>query len=111
LRGWALGGKQPFSEALEFLRDAEEKSKLIESIVCNHLSRLLFNMEPSAQFDYATRLFYWESGKKREVDFVAKLGDDFLPIELKYQPKVQRSETFLASSILRRVGSPAKELS
>jgi predicted AAA+ superfamily ATPase len=94
LRWWALGGKQPFSEALEFLRDAEEKSKLIESVVCNHLIRLLFNMEPSAQFDYATRLFYWESGKKREVDFVAKLGDDFLPIELKYQPKVQRSDVF-----------------
>jgi predicted AAA+ superfamily ATPase len=94
LRWWALGGKQPFSEAFEFLKDAEEKSKLIESVVCNHLIRLLFNMEPSSQFEYTTRLFYWESSKKREVDFVAKLGDDFLPIELKYQPKVRRSDVF-----------------
>jgi hypothetical protein len=94
LKWWALGGKQPFSEALEFLKDTEEKSKLVESVVCSHLIRLLFNMEPSTQFDYTTRLFYWESGKKREVDFVAKLGDDFMPIELKYQPRVQRSDVF-----------------
>ena len=32
--------------------------------------------------------------QKREVDFAAKFGDDFLPIELKYQPKVRRSDVF-----------------
>jgi len=94
LKWWALGVKQPFAEALEFLRDAGEKSKLTESVVCNHLIRLLFNMEPSPQFDYTTRLFYWESGKKREVDFVIKFEQDFLPIELKYQLKMQRSDVF-----------------
>ncbi|MCX8182299.1 MAG: ATP-binding protein [Candidatus Methanomethyliaceae archaeon] len=94
LKWWALGDKQPFIEALEFLEDPEEKSKLVESVVCDHLIRLLFNMDPNAQFNYATRLFYWESGKKREVDFVVKLGGDFLPIELKYQPKVRKSDVF-----------------
>ncbi|MEM2888044.1 MAG: ATP-binding protein [Candidatus Bathyarchaeia archaeon] len=94
LKWWALGGKQPFDEALGFIKDAEEKSKLIESLVCNQLIRLLFNIEPSTKFDYITRLFYWESGKKREVDFVAKMGDNYMPIELKYQAKVQKSDVF-----------------
>ncbi len=94
LRWWALGKKEPFREALEFLRSTGEKSKLIESVVCDHLIRLLFNMGHKARFDYTTRLFYWESGKKREVDFVAKLKDDFLPIELKYQQRLQRSDLF-----------------
>lgn len=61
----------------------------MESVVCNHLSRLLYNNDPN-QFDYTTRLFYWKSRKKKEVDLVARLRDGFLPIELKYQPKVQR---------------------
>jgi predicted AAA+ superfamily ATPase len=94
LRWWAFGGQQPFHGSLEFLKDPEKKSKLIESVVCNHIIRLLFNLEPSPQFDYTTKLFYWVSSKKREVDFVTKLGDAFLPIELKYQSSIQRSDVY-----------------
>jgi len=94
LRWWALGGRQPFHESLEFLKDSENKSKLLESVVCDHMVRLLFNLEPSPQFDYTTKLFYWESSKKREVDFVTKLGSAFLPIELKYQSSIQRNDVY-----------------
>lgn len=94
LRWWAFGRKDPFHEAVDFLKDSENRSKLVESIVCNHLIRFMFNMEPSPQFDYATKLFYWESSKKREVDFVAKFGSAFLPIEVKYQGSIQRNDLY-----------------
>ena len=66
----------------------------MESVVCNHLIRLMFNMEPSPQFDYATKLFYWESGKRREVDFVGKFEGAFLPIEVKYQGSIRRNDLY-----------------
>jgi hypothetical protein len=94
LKWWAFGGRHPFEESTAFLKDSENKSKLVESVVCDHMIRLLFNLEPSLQFDYMTKLFYWESGKKREVDFVAKLGSAFLPIELKYQSTINRSDVY-----------------
>ncbi|MEA2089231.1 MAG: ATP-binding protein [Thermoproteota archaeon] len=94
LRWWAFGGRQPFHESLEFLKDSENRSKLIESVVCDHMIRLLFNQEPSPQFNHTTRLFYWQSKKKREVDFVTKLEDAFLPIELKYQSSIQRNDAY-----------------
>jgi predicted AAA+ superfamily ATPase len=101
LRWWAFGGRHPFHESMEFLKDSEDKSKLIESVVCNHMIRLLFNLEPSPQFDYATRLFYWESSKKREVDFVTKLEGAFLPIELKYQSSIQRNDAYSTIDFLK----------
>lgn len=94
LRWWAFGGKDPFHETIDFLKDPESRSRLVESVVCNHLIRLMFNMEPSPQFDYATELFYWESSKKREVDFAAKFENAFLPIEVKYQKSIQRSDSY-----------------
>jgi len=94
LRWWAFGGRHPFHTSLEFLKDSEDRSKLMESVVCDHMIRLLFNLHPSSQFDYTTRLFYWESSKKREVDFVAKLENAFLPIELKYQSSIQRNDVY-----------------
>jgi len=94
LRWWAFSSGSPFYESLEFLKDVENKSKLLESVVCDHMIRLLFNLEPSLQFDYTIRLFYWESSKRREVDFVTKLKDKFLPIELKYQSRIQRSDVY-----------------
>lgn len=101
LRWWAFGGRHPFHESLEFLKDSENKSKLIESVVCNHMIRLLFNLEPSPQFDYTTKLFYWESSKKREVDFVTKVEGAFLPIELKYQSSIQRNDAYSIIDFLK----------
>lgn len=51
---------------------------------------------PSEQLDEvsSTILFYWESGKGREVDFIAKLEDAFLPIELKYRSSIQRNDVY-----------------
>ena len=94
LKWWAFGGRHPFDESVEFLKGQENKSRLVESTVCDHMIRLLFNLELNPQFDYQTRLFYWESKRKREVDFVAKVEDTFLPIELKYKSAIQRDDVY-----------------
>ncbi|MDI6847556.1 MAG: ATP-binding protein [Candidatus Bathyarchaeia archaeon] len=94
LKWWALGERHPFDGSMEFLGIPEKKSRLVESVVCDHMIRLLFDLEPSPQFDYTTKLFYWESSKKREVDFVAKLENAFLPIELKYKPVIHRNDVY-----------------
>jgi len=94
LRSWILSGIRPFEKAIEYLEQPSEKSKLVESVVCNHLIRFLFNIEPTSSFDYSNSLFYWKSKKGREVDFVIKFEGGFLPIELKYKSGIDRQDIF-----------------
>ena len=94
LRWWAFGGRNPFQDSLDYLKNPEEKSRILESVVCDHLIRLLVDLEPSPQFDSTTKLFYWESEKKREVDFVIKMGDSFIPLEVKYKSSIHRNDAY-----------------
>lgn len=101
LRWWTMGmgmgmsRKSPFDDSVEYLKNPENKSKVIESVLCDHLIRLLSTLN-SLKFDYSTNLFYWVSRKGREVDFVAKVGKNnrFLPVELKYQPTIRREDVY-----------------
>lgn len=93
LRAWALG-LSPFEGARDILHDEIKKSALVEAVICDHLIRFLFNLAPSAKFDFGTQLFYWVSAKQREVDFIARLKGAFLPIEAKYQEKINRSDAY-----------------
>ena len=38
-------------------------------------------------------LFYWRSTRQREIDFVAKIDKQVIPIEVKYQESVRRQDT------------------
>ncbi len=87
LRAWALG-REPYKESLSYLSESEKTSRLVESIVSNHLVRLLYSYHPSSLFDYTTLLFHWESGKQRQLDFAVRLQDEYLPVEVKYQNRV-----------------------
>lgn len=87
LRAWYLG-RDPYREALNFLSEPEKLSKLVESVVSNHLVRLLFSYNPSTQFDYTSQLFHWESAGKKQLDFVLRIGDEYLPVEVKYQNRI-----------------------
>lgn len=60
-----------FQDLIRSLHGPEEKSKLIEGIVCDHLSRI-------------KELYYWRGKKGTEVDFIVK-GKDLLAIEVKYR--------------------------
>jgi len=91
LRSWALG-RDPYREALSFLSEPEKVSKLVESVVANHLVRLLFSYNPSTLFDYSSQLFYWEGQSSRQLDFAVRLGDKYLPVEVKYQSRISSDD-------------------
>jgi len=93
LRGWLLG-QEPYEEALRYLGAEENLGKLTECVVANHLVRLLFGYFPSTQFDYSNLLFYWQSRKKREIDFIIKQPSSYLPIEVKYQGRITKENGF-----------------
>ena len=60
-----------FHDMMKSLHDPEEKSKLIESIVCDHLSR-------------RREVYYWRGKRGKEVDFVVK-NKNLMAIEVKYR--------------------------
>lgn len=91
LRSWALG-RDPYREALNFLSEPEKVSKLVESVVANHLVRLLFSYNPSTLFDYSSQLFYWEGPSSRQLDFAVRLGNKYLPVEVKYQSRISSDD-------------------
>jgi hypothetical protein len=93
LQSWALGG-EPFRETLAYLQEDKNVGQLTECVVADHLVRLLFSYSPSTQFDYTRLLFYWQSSKKREVDFILKRDAGYFPLEVKYQSKVAREDGF-----------------
>lgn len=89
-RGWVYG-KKAFDLSQKFTSSPEKKSKLVECIVSNHLSRFMFNLYPSSLFDPSNYVFYWKN-KKKELDFAIALDDKFLPIEVKYSDNIQKDD-------------------
>lgn len=90
----AFGEGDPYNSSAEYLKNPENKSKIMESVLCDHLIQFLFDLNLSPQFDYTKHVLYWRSKKGREVDFIVKLGNTFLPIELKYQSAIRRDDLF-----------------
>jgi len=94
MRSWVTGLTDYFNGTQSYLDNPEDKSKLVESVVENHLVRLMYNTFPSDVFAPHEHVFYWKkSGGGKEVDFVLKPGEnELLPIELKFQNKIQKSD-------------------
>ncbi len=94
LRSWVSGSTDYFSSTQSYLDDPESKSKLVESIVENHLIRLMYDTYQSDVFASYNYVFYWKKkGGGKEVDFVLKFEEnELLPIELKFQNKIQKSD-------------------
>jgi len=90
VRGWVYGRKA-FDLSQKFMSSLENKGKLVECVVSNHLSRFMFNLNPSSLFDPSNYVYYWK-GKKREVDFTIELDDKYLPIEVKYSDNIQKDD-------------------
>lgn len=93
LRGWSLSLPY-YQSAIEFLGNAEERAKLVESVICNHLIRMAFNLMPSSEYEYINKVTYWTSKHFREVDFAVRLNDKFLPIEVKCKSDFNRTDLF-----------------
>ncbi len=89
LRGWIR--QSPYYEtALEFIR-SNEKTKLVECIIGDHLVRFAFSLNPIDTFEPTSHVMYWKD-KRNEVDFVVKYGDDYMPFEVKYSSSFSRRD-------------------
>ncbi|MBT3985394.1 ATP-binding protein [archaeon] len=92
LHGWSNGKKDYFTNAKANLLDLEVKSKLVESVVYNHLCRLVFSLNPKDLFDPKDHVCYFETKKKKEIDFVILFDDKVYPFEVKYQSQIRGSD-------------------
>ena len=89
LRGWA-NQYSSYQEALNYLT-GQGKPRILESVVCDHLSRLAYDLHPTDEFEPVNRLFYWKSASN-EVDFVLRFEEAYLPIEVKYTSSLSRRD-------------------
>lgn len=98
LHGWANNKKDYFTNAKANILNLEIKSKLIESVVNNHLCRFSFWLNPRDLFDPKDNICYYEDKSKKEVDFVLLFDEKFYPFEVKYQSTIAESDFFAFKS-------------
>jgi predicted AAA+ superfamily ATPase len=88
LNSW-INSKKSFDLATEYVRSEKNQGHLIEGIIGNHLIRLAFFLSPKKQmFDFSNQIFYWRYSDEREVDFIFKMNNVDIPIEVKYQKNI-----------------------
>ena len=73
------------------LRTGQEFSLAVEGAVAAHLVRN-FENRLFEGFGSMEKVFYWRSAKGKEVDFVVLHGESLLPVEVKYQGIINRSD-------------------
>jgi predicted AAA+ superfamily ATPase len=81
LRGWVR--QVPCFEEAQRFNESDEKNKLVESVICDHLIRFAYSLHPVDNFEAANHLMYWKDSKS-EVDFVLRYIDSYMPFEVKF---------------------------
>ena len=84
LRAWTAAPTIQES-SIEFLDGSNNRGRMLECIVANHLIRLASELTAKkSTFDHHDHVFYWTDKKQREVDFMFDDGRDVkMPIEVK----------------------------
>lgn len=103
LHGWSNVKKDYFANAKSNVLNLEVKSKLIESVVYNHLCRFSYNLNPRDLFDPKDQIFYYEAKNKKEVDFVMLYDEKYYPFEVKYQTTINNSDFFCFKSFKKGI--------
>jgi predicted AAA+ superfamily ATPase len=75
---------------------------ICENVVADHVKRLKFHYEQGLQAD----LFYWYDQAKSEVDIVLEVFQKLIPIEVKYQNDISRSELKGTKSFMKKFNPP-----
>ncbi len=89
LRSWALNPVgDSFKAAVEFLTSTENKSKLIEGVIGDHLARAAFNFKPTDLFDVSSHIFYWKTKKGNEIDYILKNDDKPYAFDVTHQQQL-----------------------
>lgn len=103
LHGWANNKKDYFTNAKSNILSLEIKSKLIESVVYNHLCRFSFCLNPRDLYDPKDNICYYEDKAGKEIDFVLLYNDKYYPFEVKYQASIANSDFFAFKSFNKGV--------
>jgi uncharacterized protein len=110
LDGWTNGKKDYFTNAKKNVLSMEIKSRLVESVVYNHLCRLSFCLNPRDLFDPKDNICYYRDKKDKEVDFVMLHDEKMYPFEVKYQSSISPSDFFCFKSFKKGVLLTKNEL-
>jgi len=110
LHGWSNGKKDYFQNAKANILNLETKSKLVESVVYNHLCRLAFGLNPKDLFDPKDHICYYEDKSKKEVDFVLLFDEKYYPFEVKYQSTINNQDFYAFKSFNKGVLITKNEL-
>ncbi|HII53306.1 hypothetical protein COT30_02000 [Candidatus Micrarchaeota archaeon CG08_land_8_20_14_0_20_49_17] len=87
--GWLINPAQDtYQSAVEFITNPENKSRLIESVVADHLNRAVHNIRPTDNYDPSDFIFYFRTKKGHEVDFALKAQGGLFGFEVKYQNSI-----------------------
>lgn len=86
-------------------RDMETENilgPLAETIACDHLRRLKFNLESNSK----NEIFFWKDSSRREVDFILELWNKVIPIEVKFQESIKSEDIKPLSKAIGNFDSP-----
>ncbi|MFX0172452.1 MAG: ATP-binding protein [Candidatus Hodarchaeota archaeon] len=77
--------------------------KVIETLVCDHVTRLKFNLEQGL----IQPLYYWmDPNTREEVDIICELFHKPIPIEVKYQTQIRKNDLVGIKKFLDTYDSP-----
>lgn len=84
--------KNPFKFSEENILNPEKKSIIMEALILNHLNRAFYNIRPNDLYDPSDHIFYAKTKKGHEIDFVMKLDEKMIGIEVKYQNQINSND-------------------
>ena len=67
---------------------SENKSKLIEGVVGDHLARAAYNLKPTDLFDVSDHIYYWQTSKGHEIDYMLKHENKAYAFDVCYQNRI-----------------------
>ena len=82
-----------YTLSLKLLTEQQYLSALVEDIVYDHVVRFISEIK-SYPVEETESVFHWVSKKGREVDIVTWIGENILPIEVKYTDTISRSDLY-----------------
>jgi len=88
LNAWVYGYSVAFDESVENLR--KYKPFITECLVASHLARLAFTALRSPMHLVENTVFYWRQDSG-EVDFIFRLGKEYIPVEVGLSKKASRT--------------------
>jgi len=80
-----------YKQAIEYTMNGG-KSLLAEFVTGDHLSRCAYNAHPTDIYDQSNSVFYAKTGSGGEIDFILRLPDSILPVEVKYQNTINKHD-------------------